>query len=29
MKNVNIFGVNWKIRLLGGVKKNQYIGGIA
>ena len=31
MKNVNILGVHWKIRLLGGtgVSKNQYIGGIA
>ena len=28
MKNFNIFGVHWKIRLLGGmVLKNQYIGG--
>ena len=29
MKNFNIFGVHWKIRLLGGVLKNQYVGGIA
>ena len=27
MKNVNILGVHWKIRLLGGVSKNQYRGG--
>ena len=27
MKNVNILGVHWKIWLLGGVMKNQYIGG--
>ena len=27
MKNFNIFGVHWKIRLLGGILKNQYIGG--
>ena len=26
-KNFNIFGVYWKIRLLGGILKNQYIGG--
>ena len=25
-KNFNIFGVHWKIRLLGGILKNQYIG---
>ena len=33
MKNFNIFGVHWKVRLLGGevgrVTKNQYIGKIA
>ena len=28
MKNSNIFGVHWKIRLLGGVTKNQYRGGL-
>ena len=27
MKNFNIFGVHWKIRLLVGILKNQYIGG--
>ena len=27
MKNFNIFGVHWKIRLLGGFTKNQYRGG--
>ena len=27
MKNFNIFGVHRNIRLLGGVLKNQYIGG--
>ena len=27
MKNFNIFGVQWKIRLLGGLTKNQYRGG--
>ena len=26
-KNFNIFGVDWKIRLLGGILKNQYIRG--
>ena len=26
-KNFNIFGVHWKIRLFGGILKNQYIGG--
>ena len=26
-KNFNIFGVHWKIRLLGGILKNQYIAG--
>ena len=26
-KNFNILGVHWKIRLLGGILKNQYIGG--
>ena len=31
MKNFNIFGDHWKVRLLGGggFLKNQYIGGIA
>ena len=32
MKNFDIFGVHWKIRLLrggGGDQKNQYIEGIA
>ena len=31
MKNFNIMGIHWKIQFLGGmgVKKNQYIGGIA
>ena len=27
MKNFNIFGVHWKIQLLGGFTKNQYRGG--
>ena len=27
MKNFNILGVHWKIRLLGGVTKNQYRAG--
>ena len=27
MKNFNILGVHWKIRLLGGFTKNQYRGG--
>ena len=26
MKDVNIFGVSWKIQFLGGFLKNQYIG---
>ena len=26
MKNFNIFGVHWKIWLLGGITKNKYIG---
>ena len=26
-KNFNIFGVHWKIRLLGKILKNQYIAG--
>ena len=26
-KNFNILGVHWKIWLLGGILKNQYIGG--
>ena len=27
MKNFNIFEVDWKIRFLGGLMKNQYRGG--
>ena len=29
MKNFNIFGVHWKIRLLGGGLEKWYVGGIA
>ena len=28
IKNFSIFGVHWKILLLGGVTKNQYTGGL-
>ena len=28
IKNFNIFGVHWKIWLLGGITKNKYIGGL-
>ena len=28
MKNFNILGAHWKVRLLGGFTKNKYIGEI-